>query len=289
MPGVGSHEVIIETRAHDARLGGMSSSDVARVVGAWRTRYRALMGRPEVRAVVVFKNFGPRAGTSLEHPHSQIVATPVFLRLLRRLVATRHFSKNRTCVYCDLLAASSGRSHRASESGFVAFTPFASASEYETWIVPRGHGSSFGDLGDKESADSPSLVEITGRLFWPARPDWNLVVYLPEDGQEGVPLAHQDRSRLTTQAGFRWARPWGSAPVTPEDAAAASGRPRDLTLAPRSGVPGVGFDPHALSCRSTKNRLQFRHPGREAVYPGVEPRRFGERLETATSFAQSSG
>ena len=56
----------------------------------------ALIARPEVRAVVVFKNFGALAGTSLAHPHSQVVATPVFLpRLLRRLdVATRYFDEN---------------------------------------------------------------------------------------------------------------------------------------------------------------------------------------------------
>jgi UDPglucose--hexose-1-phosphate uridylyltransferase len=91
MPGIGSHEVVIETPRHDGRMDEMSRDEVAGVVRVWRERYRALIARTDVRAVVVFKNFGTLAGTSLTHPHSQIVATPVFLpRLLRRLdVATR--------------------------------------------------------------------------------------------------------------------------------------------------------------------------------------------------------
>ena len=98
MPGIGSHEVVIETPRHDGRMDEMSREEVAVVVRVWRERYRALIARPDVRAVVVFKNFGTLAGTSLTHPHSQIVATPVFLpRLLRRLdVATRFFDEHGT-------------------------------------------------------------------------------------------------------------------------------------------------------------------------------------------------
>src|SRR5919197_520357 len=86
MPGVGSHEVVIESPRHDARLDEMAVEDVARVVEMWRIRYRALIALEHIQAVVVFKNFGPLAGTSLVHTHSQVVATPVFLpRLLRQL------------------------------------------------------------------------------------------------------------------------------------------------------------------------------------------------------------
>ena len=43
MPGIGSHEVVVETPRHDGRPDEMSVDDVARVVWVWRERYRALI------------------------------------------------------------------------------------------------------------------------------------------------------------------------------------------------------------------------------------------------------
>jgi UDPglucose--hexose-1-phosphate uridylyltransferase len=234
MPGVGSHEVVIETRTHNARMGDMSPTEVSRVVSAWRTRYRSLIERPEVRAVVVFKNFGRLAGTSLEHPHSQIVATPVFLpRLLRRLdVAIRHFDSYHTCVYDELLSAELDAAERIvhQNASFVAFAPFASASAYETWILPLRHDSSFARLRDEEVADlADALIQVAARLFVACDdPDWNLVVYsAPEDGHEAFHWHVKVIPRLTTQAGFEMGSAMGINTVAPEDAAAelrAAGR-----------------------------------------------------------------
>src|SRR5215510_12633783 len=191
MPGIGSHEVVIETTRHDGRLDEMSEDEVATVVWVWRERYRALIDRPDIRAVVVFKNFGALAGTSLEHPHSQIVATPVFLpRLLRRLdVAIRHFDSYHTCVYDELLSAELDAAERIvhQNASFVAIAPFASASAYETWILPRRHDPSFARLRDDEVADlADALIQVAARIFVACDdPDWNLVVYsAPSDGHE---------------------------------------------------------------------------------------------------------
>ncbi|MFB3739936.1 MAG: galactose-1-phosphate uridylyltransferase, partial [Candidatus Velamenicoccus archaeovorus] len=157
MPGVGSHEVVIESPRHDARLDEMSIPEVARVVRVWRARYRDLIERPHVRAVVVFKNFGALAGTSLLHTHSQIVATPVYLpRLLRRLdVATRYFDENGACVYDDVISAEREAKVRLVEEcgRFVAFEPFAATSPFETWIAPMRHEGSFGEIDDGEVED----------------------------------------------------------------------------------------------------------------------------------------
>jgi UDPglucose--hexose-1-phosphate uridylyltransferase len=46
-------------------------------------RYRDLMGDRRFQTVVIFKNHGIDAGTSLSHPHWQLIATPVVPRLLR--------------------------------------------------------------------------------------------------------------------------------------------------------------------------------------------------------------
>lgn len=231
MPGVGSHEVVIESPRHDGRMDDMTHEEAARVVWAWRERYRLLIARPDVRAVVVFKNFGQMAGTSLVHPHSQIVATPVFLpRLLQRMdVATRYFDENGACVYDDVIAAEiAARDRIVDEFGsFVAFEPWAADSPFETWIAPTFHQGSFGDLADEEVDD---LAAVLVRTLTAVRracgdPDFNLVMYsAPTNGGHAEEVFHWHLKlipKLSTPAGFEIGSAMSINTVTPEDAALA--------------------------------------------------------------------
>ena len=229
MPGIGSHEVVIETPRHDGRLDEMSEDEVATVIWVWRERYRALIDRYDVRAVVVFKNFGALAGTSLTHSHSQIVATPVFLpRLLRRLdVATRYYDEHGVCVYDQLIEAETlaGARMVTDHGGFVAFEPWAAQTPFETWIAPRFHQGSFGSLDD---GGLRGLAGILIRTLTALRracgdPDYNLVMYsAPTHGGHAEEVFHWHLKvipRVSTQAGFEMGSAMAINTVAPEDAA----------------------------------------------------------------------
>jgi UDPglucose--hexose-1-phosphate uridylyltransferase len=229
-PGVGAHEVVIESPQHDVRLEDLDLEHVAAVVGMWRERYRELIARTTIRAVVVFKNFGPLAGTSLVHPHSQVVGTPVFLpRLLRRLdVATRAYDENGTCIYDDVIAAERDARLRLVEDDgrFVAFEPWAASSPYETWIAPTFHRASFEELGDD---DVEPLARILVRVLGAMRsacddPDYNLVLFsAPADGGATERVFHWYLKlvpKLSTPAGFELGSAMSINVVPPEDAAA---------------------------------------------------------------------
>lgn len=228
MPGVGNHEVVIESPRHDERVDSMPQEEVARVMRVWRERYRDLIARPHVRAVVVFKNFGALAGTSLAHSHSQVVATPVFLpRLLRRLdVATRYFDENGACVYDDVIAAERDDGTRiVGECGrFVALEPFAAGSPFETWIAPSFHQGSFGDLADEDVDDLACILVrvLAGIRAACGDPDYNLVMYsAPINGHELMFHWHiKILPKLSTPAGFEIGSAMSINTVTPEDAAA---------------------------------------------------------------------
>jgi UDPglucose--hexose-1-phosphate uridylyltransferase len=230
MPGIGSHEVVIESPRHDARTDEMTLDEVASVVSVWRSRYRDLIARPEVRAVVVFKNFGPLAGTSLVHPHSQVVATPVFLpRLLRRLdVATRYYDENGVCVYDDVIAAERREQLRIVDEcgGFIAFEPWAAGSPFETWIAPSFHQGSFGALADEEVDDLACIVirTLTALRRAAGDPDFNLVMYsAPTDGHTAQVFHWHLKliPKLSTPAGFEIGSAMSINTVAPEDSAAA--------------------------------------------------------------------
>jgi len=84
--GVGFHEVIVETPAHNKPFALMNDAEVTVVLRAYRERYDTLTRSPSVKFIAVFKNHGPAAGTSLEHPHSQVVATGIVPRHIKNAV-----------------------------------------------------------------------------------------------------------------------------------------------------------------------------------------------------------
>jgi UDPglucose--hexose-1-phosphate uridylyltransferase len=241
LPGTGRHEVVIESPDHDADLARSATSAVRDVLEAYRARYRAL--RDEGWAcIVIFRNHGPGAGTSLAHPHSQIVATPVVPLDVRHrfAVAMRHFDDTGGCLYLELLGSelADGRRIVLERERVVAFQPFAAAVPFETWIMPREHAASFGEASDRDLDElAATLRAVLGGLDRHlGDPDYNLVVQSAPPGDEGrryfvwhlriVP-------RLATPAGFELGSGMPVNPSLPEETAAA----RDL---PRDGAPQRG-------------------------------------------------
>ncbi|HXF71972.1 MAG TPA: DUF4931 domain-containing protein [Actinomycetota bacterium] len=229
MDGVGAHEVIIESPRHDARIDEMADEEVEDVLEVWRRRYDALEREPWARSVVLFKNFGITAGTSLVHTHSQVVAIPVHAPedLRRHSVALRYFDDTGRSVYDDLRDAEVRQGERvvAEVGSMVSFAPFASRAPYETWILPTRHRSSFGRVDDAELADLARLLREVLRALREAAgdPDFNIVL-------ASGPVADRDQPhftwhlrvvpRLATAAGFELGSGMSINTVAPEDAAA---------------------------------------------------------------------
>lgn len=136
MDGVGHHEVIIETPVHNRFIPLMEDSEVEQVVHAYRERYLALRQDERVKLILIFKNHGEAAGTSLEHPHSQLVATPVVPASIRHRydVAIQYYDAIGRCLYCDIVEAERKVGDRLvlETDDFLVFHPFASKSPFET-------------------------------------------------------------------------------------------------------------------------------------------------------------
>jgi UDPglucose--hexose-1-phosphate uridylyltransferase len=198
------------------------------VLATWRDRYRTLAADPRIKAVIVFRNFGERAGTSLVHPHSQILATPVIPpdALRRYAVATRYFDDTGRCVYLDLLDRELETADRviAQRSGLVAVAPYASRVPYETWITPRTPSPSFASLQDGEVKELAEMLRdvVTALRHAAGDPDYNLVVHSAPAGEESKPffLWHlRVLPRIVTPAGFELGSGMSINCVAPEDAA----------------------------------------------------------------------
>jgi len=76
--GYGRHEVIIDHHEHGIAVQDMAENHLAALFGVYQARMRQLFDSDKrLKYVLVFKNFGPAAGASIPHTHSQVIAMPV--------------------------------------------------------------------------------------------------------------------------------------------------------------------------------------------------------------------
>src|SRR2546428_3628291 len=105
MNGVGAHEVIIEGPDHATELADLPAEHIAQVLQAYRERILDLSKDTRLRYVLIFKNHGQQAGATLEHTHSQLIATPIIPRVLQEELegARRYYELKERCVFCDIV------------------------------------------------------------------------------------------------------------------------------------------------------------------------------------------
>ncbi|MEU0681345.1 MULTISPECIES: galactose-1-phosphate uridylyltransferase [Streptomyces] len=225
--GIGSHEVVIESPLHDWDLPDGDETAVTDVLHAYRLRTRALREmRPGL--VLPFRNHGAAAGTSLPHPHSQIVATPIVPLRLRRLfdVARAYYDDTGRCLYVDHTAAELADGGRvvATTDRVAALAPYAARAPYETWIVPRHHQASFADATDDVLQQTAALLYQVLAALRALLGDvpYNYALISAPNGEESSAYFAwhlQIVPHLTEPAGFELGTGIAVNPVPPEQAA----------------------------------------------------------------------
>ncbi|MGV6827012.1 MAG: galactose-1-phosphate uridylyltransferase, partial [bacterium] len=104
--GYGRHEVIIDNPNHGITIQDMSQGHLTNLFSVYQQRMQQLFeSDSRLKYVLVFKNFGPAAGASIPHTHSQIIATPVIPENVQNEVnySRQYFEKMNQCVFCSLI------------------------------------------------------------------------------------------------------------------------------------------------------------------------------------------
>ena len=228
MTGVGAHEVIVESPAHQDSLASLPVDRVTDVLQAYRDRMRDLRKDPRFEYVIVFKNHGEAAGASLEHPHSQLIAIPIVPIMVEEEIegALRHFRLKKRCIWCDIIHQEwrGGTRLVLEESGFVALAPFAPRFPFETWILPVEHRSTFEDSSTAELAAVARLLgEVLRRMTRVLTdPPYNFVLHSAPLRREALDHFHWHLEiipKFTSVAGFEWGTGFFINPTPPEVAA----------------------------------------------------------------------
>lgn len=226
--GCGAHEVIVESPDHTRALAEQPVEQIDRVLRTAQLRYQDLMRDTRFQTVIIFKNHGESAGTSLKHPHWQLIATPVVPRLLRlkHAVATDFFDQTGACLYCVMVQRELADKKRilCTNADFVALLPYASHVPFETWILPLHHQSSFAMLAPERLRPLAAILKTVLLKLHRGleNPDFNLTIDTVSRGDENKEyfLWHMRiLPRLTTPAGFELGSGMSINTVLPEEAA----------------------------------------------------------------------
>lgn len=211
MTGVGIHEVIIESPDHSLTTALLDDHQAETLLDTYLDRFNFASADPRVEQVTIFKNHGAAAGTSLEHPHSQIIGAPVITSQLRdRLInALRHFDEYGECIFCRVLNLELREQARLviETEHFVAFVQFATLTPFSMLIMPRRHMACFSEISDAEAVDLAHILRRTlAKLYHGLNdPDFNYTIRTAPRESCGVKYFHWYVSiipRLTRVAGF---------------------------------------------------------------------------------------
>ncbi|PJC30476.1 hypothetical protein CO051_05480 [Candidatus Roizmanbacteria bacterium CG_4_9_14_0_2_um_filter_39_13] len=133
------HEVIIHSPKEDD-LHHLPKDHIVKVFQTFRQRFNEYKDKGQV---IIFCNQGEHAGTSIEHPHSQLVLLPnqINLSTLEQEPLDNIVEEN---------------------TFFNMYCPDFSQWPYEVWIAPKVEETFFGDITDVEIVD---LVDIYVKLM----------------------------------------------------------------------------------------------------------------------------
>lgn len=238
MSGIGAHEVIIETPDHDRSLADLSHAEITDVLTTYRARYLDLRKDFRLRYMVIFKNHGQRAGASLQHSHSQLIAVPLIppVASTELGVAKDYFKAKERCIFCDLIDFELNVGERVVKefANFVTLTPYASSSPFELRLYPKRHNHDFALMNDAQLSElAVALKDMLLRVKNVLRDAaYNFILHTapPMHHRPGKPgywssLEHDYHwhielvPRLTQFAGFEWGTGFFINPTSPEDAA----------------------------------------------------------------------
>lgn len=207
----GFHYVIVESPAHNRDIPEMNEEQIFDVIKAYYESVKYLYKNPWIKSIILFRNHGKEAGTSLIHPHSQIVGLSFVPTHIIDLfeVARCYTHETGRCVYCDTMEAERNAGERIvyENTHFVAFVPYAAKLPYEVQIMPKVHGSHFTEIGEEALASLGGVLQKVLRALKLALDDpaYNFVLHTAPSELRNVEYYHwyfEITPRLTIPAGL---------------------------------------------------------------------------------------
>ncbi|HAZ29186.1 TPA: hypothetical protein DCY43_00320 [candidate division WWE3 bacterium] len=159
-PLMPDHEVIVHSPDHTKDMEDFNHEQNVRIIRAYLNRV-SFFGSQD-KEVIIFNNKGGKAGASIVHPHSQVVAAKGFPGILEKEKgsALHYHNEKNSCYWCDEWREAVASKDRVihESSHFVVFSPKACRWSYEVVLVPKNHKPNFGFIDEMEINDLAKVL-----------------------------------------------------------------------------------------------------------------------------------
>lgn len=235
MNSIGANEIVIESPEHSIQPEEMGTEQMLRIIKVYRNRVADLEKDARLRYILIFKDSGKGAGAVYNHPHSELVATPVIPKGIKEELdgAKEYYAYKERCVFCDMIREELRLGERVifETRDFIAFSPFAPRFPFEFWILPKRHTCAFQEIRDDEMEDLSLILTTMIKKMKKTlnNPPYNYVVHtvpnrvprrdhwhtLGEDFHWHIEVM----PRLLRRSGFEWGSGFYILNTSPENTA----------------------------------------------------------------------
>ena len=220
----GLHYVIIETNDHYKKLCDFDKAEILQLFNLYKEMIKYIKEYKEIKHIQIFKNYKKEAGASMEHVHSQILATNNIPRkYLEEEERLKQYRKNTgRCMLCDEVNNEIRERDRIIYEGknFLAYCPKGSIFAHTVRIIPRVHTESIEEFDEEEINElSYIYVNVIKRLDNILQdPPMNICYYFLKDSKD-YHFYIEFYPRKNSLAGYELSTNIMLNTVSPEDAA----------------------------------------------------------------------
>lgn len=161
--GVGAHEILIDTPCHNCDLVMLGKEDIENWLRSMIIRIDDLSKDKRLIHISIFKNYGQNAGSTQDHPHTQILALPIMphneLVFLERNM--KYYRRHGRGILEDIVYNEKITKKRVLHEigNFMAYCPYASAFPFEVMISPTKNIANLNKCSRKEITDLALLIQ----------------------------------------------------------------------------------------------------------------------------------
>jgi len=187
--GFGAHEILIETPHHDKQMWAYDYNDFVNYLTIMQERTVNLKKDTRLAHLSIFKNQGQRAGASLSHAHTQLIALPFIPENLTLSIQDKkdYYAAHKRALLDDLVyeELQYGKNIIVQNSDFIAYCPYASKHAFEVKIVAKKRLASLIEFSANDIAALSDLLKDFFKKFHDALGDsaFNMLIKnAPYDG-----------------------------------------------------------------------------------------------------------
>ena len=163
-PAYGYHYVVVASPNEKDTFATIDVEQWSNILMVIQDRMRWLYTQKGVTYVSIYANQGELAGSTIPHPHLNIITFSTIPPVIEEEVESSHkiLNEKGVCPMCQTVNKElNGPRQILKTEGFIAFCPWSPSYPYEFWISPTKHTTIFSKITQKDINDLSLILRAT--------------------------------------------------------------------------------------------------------------------------------